>query len=96
MERETFGIANGDGLGALLYDARGKVCSTAESQGFANDADVVTRVQIEVAGLQKFSVAEMDVQWTGGCLKQEMDAHRRDRRSGLVFDDGAYNRKLAA
>src|SRR5438876_10996152 len=60
-EEIAFGIANGDGLRALLHDARGEVRTVAQSQWFSDDAHVIAGIQLQMTGLWNFGVAEVNV-----------------------------------
>ena len=46
----------------------------SSSDGFADDADIVTRVQLKMIDFQKLGVAEMDIHLAGRSLDQEMSA----------------------
>jgi hypothetical protein len=68
-EGEALGIANGDGLRALLHDAGGEGEAIADGQIFADDAYVVAGVQFKVISLKNAGVTEVHIHLAGSGLE---------------------------
>ncbi len=92
----SFGVADSDGLRALLHNAGREVRAAAESQRFADDAHAIARIQFKVTGLKNFCVAEMNVNLARGGLKNYMGAHGRNVGGCREFYDRAEEEAFAA
>src|SRR5258708_20432970 len=73
--QKAFGVSDGDSLRALLHYARREVGAVTEGQWFADNAHAIAGIQLEMAGLQNFRIAYVNLHLAGSRLQEHMPAH---------------------